>query len=163
MLRLQHALGEYFPAALAAFDDFTAADTLQLLAKAPDPVSAARLTRSQITAALAGAGRHHRAEKTEKIRAALRAAELGQPEEVSSAHAAMVRSLIALIQVLNTQINSMELEVTARFGQHPDAEIYLSQPGFGQITEPGCLPSSETMVHVSLMRALARTTQAAAH
>ena len=42
--RLRHALREYFPAALEAFDDLTAADTLELLAKAPDPASAARLT-----------------------------------------------------------------------------------------------------------------------
>ena len=40
--RLRHALGEYFPAALAAFEDLDAADALELLAKAPDPASAAR-------------------------------------------------------------------------------------------------------------------------
>jgi hypothetical protein len=34
--RLWHALREYFPAALAAFEDFDAADTLELLGKAPD-------------------------------------------------------------------------------------------------------------------------------
>jgi transposase len=35
--RLRHALREYFPAALEAFEDLDAADTLELLAKAPDP------------------------------------------------------------------------------------------------------------------------------
>jgi hypothetical protein len=40
--RLRHALREYFPAALAAFEDLDAADALELLAKAPDPASAAR-------------------------------------------------------------------------------------------------------------------------
>jgi transposase len=34
--RLRHALREYFPAALAAFEDLDAADALELLAKAPD-------------------------------------------------------------------------------------------------------------------------------
>ena len=42
--RLRHALREYFPAALEAFEDLDAADTLELLAKAPDPASAAKLT-----------------------------------------------------------------------------------------------------------------------
>ena len=37
--RLRHALREYFPAALEAFDDLDAADTLELLAKAPDPAA----------------------------------------------------------------------------------------------------------------------------
>jgi transposase len=43
-LRLRHALREFFPAALVAFADLTGADALELPAKAPDPVSAARLT-----------------------------------------------------------------------------------------------------------------------
>jgi transposase len=42
--RLRHALREYFPAALVAFEDLDAAETLELLAKAPDPASAAKLT-----------------------------------------------------------------------------------------------------------------------
>ena len=47
--RLRHALREYFPAALEAFEDLAATDTLELLSKAPDPVSAARLSSSQIS------------------------------------------------------------------------------------------------------------------
>ena len=53
--RLRHALREYFPAALEAFDDLDAVDALELLGKAPDPASAARLTRGQIAAALRNA------------------------------------------------------------------------------------------------------------
>ena len=55
--RLRHALRDYFPAALDAFADLDAADALELLGKAPDPASAARLTLSQITAALKRARR----------------------------------------------------------------------------------------------------------
>ena len=74
--RLRHALREYFPAALEAFDDLTAADALELLAKAPDPAAAARLTRTQITAALrAGpAPARGRAGRADPDRAARRAA-----------------------------------------------------------------------------------------
>src|SRR3954471_7942569 len=50
--RLRHALREYFPAALEAFEDLDAADTLELLGRAPDPSSAARLSLAQISAAL---------------------------------------------------------------------------------------------------------------
>ena len=42
--RLRHALREFFPAALEAFDDLTAPDALELLAKAPDPAVRPRLT-----------------------------------------------------------------------------------------------------------------------
>jgi Transposase len=37
LLRLRSALPEFFPAALAAFDDLSAADTLELLGRAPGP------------------------------------------------------------------------------------------------------------------------------
>ena len=55
--RLRSALREFFPAALDAFEDLTAPDALELLGKAADPESAARLTRTQITAALRRARR----------------------------------------------------------------------------------------------------------
>jgi transposase len=42
--RLRHQLREYFPAALEAFEDLDAPDVLELLAKAPDPDRARRLT-----------------------------------------------------------------------------------------------------------------------
>ena len=45
-------LREFFPAAMLAFDDPDAPDTLELPGRAPDPVSAARLSTAQITAAL---------------------------------------------------------------------------------------------------------------
>ena len=83
--RLRHALGEYFPAALEAFEDLDAADTLELLAKAPDPESAARLTISQISASLKRARRRKIVEKTERIQAALRVEHLGAPNVVVAA------------------------------------------------------------------------------
>lgn len=50
--RLRHALRDYFPAALDAFGDPGAPDTLELLARATGPASAAKLTTAQISAAL---------------------------------------------------------------------------------------------------------------
>ena len=77
--RLRHQLRDYFPAALEAFEDLDAPDTLELLAKAPDPASAARLTTAQIDAALKRARRRDIADKTAAIRAALRGEQLAQP------------------------------------------------------------------------------------
>jgi len=62
--RLRHQLREYFPGALEAFDDLAAPDALELLAKAPDPARAARLTRAQVSAALKRARRRNIADKT---------------------------------------------------------------------------------------------------
>ena len=131
--RLRHALRDYFPAALEAFADPGAPDTLELLARAPDPASAARLTTAQISAALKRARRHHIAAKAGQIQAVLRAAHLGQPAIVSAAYAASVRALIAVLATLNEQITTLQGQVEAYFGQHPDAEIILSQPGLGPV------------------------------
>jgi transposase len=131
--RLRHALREYFPAALEAFEDLDASDTLQLLARAPEPASAARLTISQISAALKRARRRDVAGKAAVIQAALRAEHLGQPVVVTAAYAASVRALVALLVALNEQVQALQEQVEAHFGQHPAAEIILSQPGLGPI------------------------------
>ena len=131
--RLRHALRDYFPAALEAYEDLDAPDTLELLARAPDPASAARLTTAQISAALKRAHRRGIAGKAERIQAVLRAAHLGQPAIVTAAYAASVRALIAVLGTLNEQVTTLEGQVEAYFGQHPDAEIITSQPGLGPV------------------------------
>jgi transposase len=131
--RLRHQLREYFPAALEAFEDLAAPDALELLGKAPDPARAARLTRAQVSAALKRARRRAIAGKTTQIIAALRSQQLGQPAALTAAYAVTVRALAAVIATLNEQVKALESQVEAHFGQHPDAEIYLSQPGMGLI------------------------------
>jgi transposase len=131
--RLRHALRGYFPAALAAFEDLDAADTLELLGRAPDPARAARLSISQISAALNRARRRGIPAKAATIQAVLRGEHLGQPAEVTTAYAATVRALVAVLGTLNEQVKALQGQVEAHFGQHPDAEIILSQPGLGAV------------------------------
>jgi len=131
--RLRHALREYFPAALEAFDDLDAADTLELLGKAPGPTAAARLSRAQISAALRRARRRDIDTKTTRIRAALRTEQLGRPGVVTAAYAATTRAAVAVLGTLNEQITALEAQVDAHFRRHPDAEIVLSQPGLATV------------------------------
>ena len=131
--RLRHALRDYFPAALEAFEDLDAADALELLAKAPDPASAAKLTIAQISAVLTRARRRNIPEKAARIQAVLRAEHLGQPEVLTTAYAATTRAAVAVLSTLNEQVKALQEQVDAHFGQHPDAEIISSQPGLGPI------------------------------
>jgi Transposase/Transposase IS116/IS110/IS902 family len=136
-LRMRSALREYFPAALEAYKDLglAGADTLELLARAPDPASAARLTTAQVAAALKRAGRRgDLTGRAREIRAALHAPHLGQPEVIAEAYAASVRAGAAVITALNEQARIMEARVSELFRRHPDAGAYLSQPGIGDIT-----------------------------
>jgi transposase len=131
--RLRHQLREYFPAALEAFDDLDAPDALELLARAPEPAIAAKLTRAQVSAALKRAGRRNVTDRATAILAALRSEQLGQPPALTAAYAAAVRSLVAVIVTLNEQVKLLQGQVEEDFGRHPDAEIILSQPGLGPI------------------------------
>jgi transposase len=131
--RLRHQLREYFPAALEAFEDLDAPEALELLARAAEPARAAKLTRAQVSAALKRAGRRNITERATTVLAALRGEQLGQPEILTAAYAAAVRSLIAVITVLNEQVKVLEQQVRDHFGRHPDAEIILSQPGLGPV------------------------------
>ena len=133
--RLRYQLRDFFPAALEACDSLglDAADVLELLAKAPDPASAAKLTTAQVSAALKRGHRRHVSDKTAVIRQALRSVQLSQPSQVSAAGAAVVRALAAVITTVSQQIKVLEGQVETHFLQHPDAEIILSQPGLGSI------------------------------
>ena len=135
MLRLRAALRDYFPAALEAYRalTLTGADTLELLAKAPTPAAGAKLSVAQISAALKKAHRRDIPAKAAALQHALRTEHLSQPEIVNTAYAATTRATVAILQTLNAEIQTLEKAVDAHFGQHPDAEVYLSQPGIGVI------------------------------
>jgi len=93
VLRLRSSLREFFPAALEAYEDLASPDVLELLTKAPEPGSAAALTRAQITAALKRARRRGREAKTTAIMVALAAEHLTQPPLIAAAYGATVRAL----------------------------------------------------------------------
>ncbi|MEU2030803.1 IS110 family transposase [Nocardia amamiensis] len=131
--RLRHALREYFPAALEAFDDLTAPDTLELLGKAPDPVSAARLSLNQIRAALTRARRRDVEAEAARIQAVLRSEHLRRDAVIDTAYAATTRASVSVLITLRDQITILQGQVEAPFGRHPDAEIVGSQPGMGVI------------------------------
>jgi transposase len=116
--RLRHALREYFPGALEAFEDLDAPDAVELLATAPDPASAARLTLPQISAALTGARRRNVAEKAARIQAVLRGEQLGQPEMLTAAYAATTRATVAVLRTLDEQVKVLQGQVDAHFGRH---------------------------------------------
>ncbi|MFI8773702.1 IS110 family transposase [Gordonia sp. NPDC062954] len=141
MLRLRAALREYFPAILLVCSEvdleLTSRPILGLLAKAPTPARAAKLTKSQILPLLKG--RRNKDAKAVAIQQILRGQHLGQPDRVTDAYAASVRASVAVLGVVIEQIDELAGEVDAHFSQHPHHEIYLSQPGMGPTVGPRVL------------------------
>jgi transposase len=131
---LRSMLREFYPGALAAFEDLAGRDALAILAVAPLPEAGRRLSISKIAATLRRAGRQRNLEATAaRIQTTLRAPQLEAHPGVVGAYTAAVRSLVAVLTELVAQTEVLRGEVEAGFGRHPDAEIYLSQPGLGPV------------------------------
>lgn len=71
--------------------------------------------------------------KAGAVQAALRSAQLRQPAVVTTAYAVSTRALVAVLATLNEQVKALQGQVETHFGQHPAAEIILSQPGLGAV------------------------------
>jgi transposase len=132
--QLRNALREYYPAALTAFGDLADRDTLAVLGRAPTPDAGARLSVAQIGALLKRGGRQRNLEgRATEIHHTLRSGQLTAPAPVAAAFGATTRATVGIIGALNDQIANLETELAARFEQHPDADIYLSMPGLGDV------------------------------
>jgi transposase len=132
---LRSTLREFYPAALQAFStDLVGRDALAVLALAATPEQGKQLRVSQIEKALRAAGRQRNLRsKAEQISAALRTEQLTAQPLVALAYGATVRAAVAVLTELSRQVELLGEQVEASFGQHPDAEIILSQPGLGPI------------------------------
>lgn len=137
--KLRSHLREYYPAFLEAFADLkggiTRPEARVILAAAPDPAAAGKLTLAQLRALLKKAGRSRGidAEAT-RLREAFRAEQMRQLPLVEQA---MGRQALALLGQLNAACaaaGDLEQAVIESFNQHPDAEIITSFPGLGPLT-----------------------------
>ncbi len=132
--QLRSTLREFYPAALAAFEDLDGGDALAVLAIAPTPTLGERLSISKIASALRRGGRQRRIDqRAGEIQTALRTVQLQAPPLVAEAMGATVAALVAVIAELNTQIAGLETQLAEGFEQHPDAEVICSLPGLGMI------------------------------
>jgi transposase len=137
--KLRSLLREYYPALLDAFTTkrggLQRPEARALLATAPTPRTAAKLTTTQLTALLRQAGRQRGINaEAARIQAILRTEYLHQLPLVEDAFG---RQALALVRTLDTACtNAEDLAAAAieHFDQHPDAEIITSLPGLGSLT-----------------------------
>jgi transposase len=131
---LRSALREYYPAALAAFEDLAHGDALGVLDRAPTPQQGAKLSLNAIGSALKRGGRQRGTNaRAREIQAVLRTQQLTAPAPITTAFAATARAAVNIIAELNRQISELEASLADHFETHPDADIYLSLPGLGVV------------------------------
>lgn len=134
--KLRSLLREYYPAALDAFATWTNGlcrpEARELLRAAPTPTRAARLTRTQLQAALRRAGRKRGIEaEADRLRDVLRAEWAHQPPLIEEALGKQMLALLIQLEAACTAADQLAEAVEGAFPQHPDAEILLSFPGLG--------------------------------
>ncbi|MFE2280107.1 IS110 family transposase [Streptomyces sp. NPDC059454] len=134
--QLRSLLREYYPAALEAFavwaNGLCRPEARELLKAAPTPSRAARLTRTQLQAALKRAGRKRGIDaEADRLRDVFRAAWAHQPPLVEDALGKQMLALLIQLEAACTAADQLAEAVEEAFPQHPDAEILLSFPGLG--------------------------------
>lgn len=133
--RIRNLLREFYPGALEAFgSDLADRDALAVLAAAPSPAQGRRLSGGRIVAVLRRAGRQRNlAKRAAEIAQALSSPQLEAPEVLVRAYAASVAAQVGVLREIVTQVEALEQELSSTFRSHPDAEIYLSLPGLGDV------------------------------
>jgi transposase len=132
--QLRSTLREFYPGAVAAFDELAGRDALAVLEIAPTPAKGRALSRSKIASAVRRAGRQRNVEtRAEQIHTALREPQLAAAPMVEAAFGHTVTAMVAVLAQLVTQIEQLEQELNAHFERHPDAEILRCQPGLGPV------------------------------
>jgi transposase len=137
--RLRSHLREYFPAFLAAFADarggITRPEARAVLAAAPTPADAAKLTVTQLRGILKKAGRSRGLDtEAARLHEAFRAGQMRQLPLVEQAMGRQALALPGQLDAACAAADDLEHAVTQSFNLHPDAGIITSFPGLGALT-----------------------------
>ena len=137
--RLRSHLREYYPGFLAAFADarggITRPEARAVLAAAPTPADAAKLTLTQLRALLGKAGRSRGIDtEATRLRDAFRARQMRQLPLVEAAMGRQALALLGQLDAACAAAADLERAAVESFNLHPDAGIITSFPGLGALT-----------------------------
>jgi transposase len=137
--KLRSHLREYYPGFLAAFatarGGISRPEARTILAAAPTPAQAAKLTPAQLRALLKKAGRSLRIDaEAQRLREAFRTPQMRQLPLVEQAMGRQALALLRQLDAACTSADDLERAAVESFNQHPDAGIITSFPGIGALT-----------------------------
>jgi transposase len=137
--QLRSLLREYYPAFLEAFQDrrpggLAHPDACAVLAVAPTPTQAARLTRPQLSAALRRAGRQRGIPAASvRLQAIFRRTSLRQLPMVEQAMGCQALALLKQLEAAAQAADDLAEATRLVFRQHPQMAIFTSSPGLGEL------------------------------
>jgi transposase len=138
--QIRDLLKDFYPAAIIAFAELPSgglarADARTILAAAPTPSQAAKLTPAPLRRLLVKAGRRRDLDRdVERLRQVFTDTYLHQPPLVENAMGIQLAALLRQFGAACAAANELAEAATAHFEQHPDAHIITSFPGLGNLT-----------------------------
>ena len=137
--QLRDLLKDFYPAAIIAFAGLPSGglarpDARTILAAAPTPGQAAKLTPARLRRLLIKAGRRRDLDRdVERLRAVFTDTYLHQPPVLENAMGIQLTALLRQFEAASAAADELAEAAIAHFEQHPDAEIITSFPGLGNL------------------------------
>ncbi|HTX94838.1 MAG TPA: IS110 family transposase [Mycobacterium sp.] len=137
--QIRDLLKDFYPAALVAFAELPAgglarADARAILAAAPTPAQAAKLTPARLRRLLVKAGRRRDLDRdVERLHAVFTDTYLHQPAVVENAMGIQLGALLRQFEAACAAADELAEAAIDHFEQHPDAAIIVSFPGLGNL------------------------------
>jgi hypothetical protein len=131
--QLRSHLKQYFPAALAAFGvrgvGLDSREARAVLAVAPDPGTAAKLTPVRLQSVLRKSGRQRNIESwADRLRTIFTGDYLHQLPLLEQAMGRQTQALVLQLDAACRTADDLAAAAAEAFAQHPDAEILTSSP-----------------------------------
>ena len=137
--QIRDLLKDFYPAAIVAFagladGGLARPDARTILAAAPTPSAAAKLTAARLRRLLVKAGRRRYLDRdTERLRELFTDIYLHQPPVVENAMGIQLTALLRQLDAACAAVDELTGAAIAHFEQHPDAKIITSFPGLGNL------------------------------
>jgi transposase len=138
--QIRDLLKDFYPAALVAFAELPSgglarADARTILAAAPTPAQAVKLTPARLRRLLITAGRRRNLDRDiARLRQVFTDTYLHQPPIVENAMGIQLTALLGQFDAACSAVDALAEAAIAHFEQHPDAKIITSFPGLGNLT-----------------------------
>lgn len=127
-----------YPVILQTFSQLDQDLTLAFVARWPSPAALTELTLPTFTAFLREQ-RYPRSQAAAALWQRLQVTQLPLPDGVERLHGAHRQRLLEQLQLLRAQLRTLEKEIEQLFADHPDARIFASLPGGGEVLAPALL------------------------
>jgi transposase len=138
--QLQAALNEYYPTALAAFDDWTSAGSWEFVIAFPTPHQLASAGKRKQEKFLHTHKLYRPQTCAKRLELFAAAGRSGSPNPaVTAAKCLLAVSLAKQLRTLQMQLDEYRDRINALFANHPDRELFGSLPGAGEKIAPRLL------------------------